>query len=112
MPVCLHCGEPAPEGALFCAKCGFTLPQAGIAPPAPSPAPLARPVVPVAPPVAAPPPGYVPYAMSGPYAVPAAVIPGAVAAIAPPPNAKFCNRCRTPISRAAVYCPVCQQPQL
>ena len=28
VPVCLHCGELGPDGALFCTKCGYTLPQA------------------------------------------------------------------------------------
>lgn len=113
MVVCLHCGELAPDGALFCTKCGFTLPQvdpraAGVPAPAGPPA-SAAPSTPPAP--AAVSPGYayggrppmVPYAL----AIPA----GAVPAVPPPPGAKYCVRCRTIISAAAVYCPVCQQPQ-
>ncbi|MCI4365635.1 MAG: zinc-ribbon domain-containing protein, partial [Thermoplasmata archaeon] len=34
MSVCLHCGQLAPDAALFCPKCGFTLPQGG-SPPSP-----------------------------------------------------------------------------
>lgn len=112
MPVCLHCGELAEEGALFCAKCGYTLPQtaadarplataplgpAPVVPPPFSPGATLRPMAAVVPP--------------GAYAAPAVSIPGAVAAIPPPPNAKYCTRCATLISSAAVYCPVCQQPQ-
>ncbi len=41
------------------------------------------------------------------YAAPAGAGP-----IPPPPSGKYCVRCRTIISRAAVYCPVCQQPQI
>ncbi|MGP8077246.1 MAG: zinc-ribbon domain-containing protein [Thermoplasmata archaeon] len=113
MPVCLHCGEPGPPGALFCTKCGYTLPQADAAPPIPS-----RPVVPP-PATASPPPGtpmgypigYPVVLQALPYLVPASSIPGAVGAVPPPPNAKFCTRCGTLIAQPAVYCPVCQQPQ-
>jgi RNA polymerase subunit RPABC4/transcription elongation factor Spt4 len=109
--VCLHCGELASEGALFCTKCGYTLPQAGAAPPPPpaaagggAPAPSST----LPPP---PPGGTVPYPAPTGYAVLASSVPGATAPMAPPPNGKYCVRCRTVISRAAVYCPVCQQPQ-
>ncbi len=120
MSVCLHCGEPAAEGALFCAKCGYTLPQAEASPP-----PVAAPVpvtppgavsVPSAPQVAAVP--YRPVAPFPPYggaqapvAYVAPVPPGASGPISPPPSAKYCVRCGTLITRVAVYCPVCQQPQ-
>ncbi len=117
MPVCLHCGEIGADGALFCGKCGYTLPQEGVAPsstaPAraaglpPGPTPVPRlPSIPVAPPPAVP-----PYAPTVTYATP--VGPGAstVGPIPPPANAKYCVRCATLIARAAVYCPVCQQPQ-
>lgn len=117
--VCLHCGELAPDGALFCAKCGYTLPQVDTAPPAPSHAlpGTATPSVPptsppTSPPTVAPrPPAYSPMASPTVYAAPALTIPGGVGPIAPPPSAKYCVRCRTIIARAAVYCPVCQQPQ-
>lgn len=108
VPVCLHCGEIGPDGALFCTKCGFTLPQAGV-----GPTPL--------PPAASVPAGAMmqggaapPYRTAAPpsaYAAPVAAVAGAVGPIAPPPSAKYCVKCRTPISQAAVYCPVCQQPQ-
>jgi len=103
--VCLHCGEIGPDGALFCAKCGYTLPQvdanagttsAPLPPPPPGGGVGGLRLASAAP-------------VSGPYVVPAA--PGAAGPIAPPPSGKFCVRCRTIISRAAVYCPVCQQPQ-
>ena len=114
MPVCLHCGEIAPDGALFCGKCGYTLPQPGAdAAPAPvGPTAAARPppvVAPPAPAAVAPPVGT--YLPAGPYAVRADPVAGAVPPIPPPPNAKYCTRCATPIARAAVFCPVCQQPQ-
>ncbi|HTT73466.1 MAG TPA: zinc-ribbon domain-containing protein [Thermoplasmata archaeon] len=112
MPVCLHCGELAPDGALFCTKCGYTLPQGeaspAVVPPPPGPPGVAgaRPGSP------APPPLYVPVAAPGSYAAPAPPpVPGATGPMAPPPNGKFCVRCRTLIARSAVYCPVCQQPQ-
>jgi hypothetical protein len=117
VPVCLHCGELGPDGALFCAKCGYTLPQADTVPAAPlRPVPGAAPPVPaVSPPTAPPPPRppspYAPIPPPTAYAMPAAAIPGAVGPIPPPPSAKYCVRCRTIIARAAVYCPVCQQPQ-
>jgi len=124
MTVCLHCGELASEGALFCTKCGFTLPQAdpslktttsapGAAPPpsgvpAPSGAPPPAPVMPI---VAAPVAFGWNYTPTG-YAVLAPPpVPGAVGPMPPPPAGKYCIRCRTLISRVAVYCPVCQQPQ-
>jgi RNA polymerase subunit RPABC4/transcription elongation factor Spt4 len=120
--VCLHCGELGPDGALFCAKCGYTLPQVAPAPPAvsrtiESPVP-AGPPVPVSPPLPQaggpvlpppPPPLYVSVAPPVSYIVPAE--PGAVGPIPPPPSGKYCVRCRTIIARPAVYCPVCQQPQ-
>jgi RNA polymerase subunit RPABC4/transcription elongation factor Spt4 len=102
--VCLHCGEIAPDGTLFCAKCGYTLPQVdpnAAAPPAP-----VRPGAPAPPPVVATnaPAGVGAYVAS-------AAPPGLSPPIAAPPSGKYCVRCRTIISRAAVYCPVCQQPQ-
>jgi RNA polymerase subunit RPABC4/transcription elongation factor Spt4 len=122
VPVCLHCGELAPEGALFCTKCGFTLPQldASVSPNAPPGAPGARPGPAVGPPVSPPfgaptggrtSVGFGPVTPPGAYAYPAATVPGAVGPIPPPPNAKYCVRCGTLISRPAVYCPVCQSPQ-
>ncbi|HYA70349.1 MAG TPA: hypothetical protein VEH28_03155 [Thermoplasmata archaeon] len=121
MTVCLHCGELASEGALFCAKCGYTLPQVdtttsgattAAAPVASSPVPAGG----AAPPPPPPPAGAAPvgapwiYAPSG-YAVLAPPVPGAVGPMPPPPAGKYCIRCRAVISRVAVYCPVCQQPQ-
>ncbi|MGA7649296.1 MAG: zinc-ribbon domain-containing protein [Thermoplasmata archaeon] len=123
MSVCLHCGELASEGALFCTKCGFTLPQvdpsvgnnanlpSSPAPPGPG-TPLATSYrvassPPLPPPSIGIPLSYVP----GGYATLAPPIPGAVGPIPPPPAGKYCIRCRTVISRAAVFCPVCQQPQ-
>ncbi len=120
MPVCLHCGEIGAEGALFCGKCGYTLPQPGseAAPPAPTAARPPGPVTPSPAPAAAaapagvlPPRASAPYAPVGVYAVPVAGAPGAVGPMPAPPNAKYCARCGTLISAAAVYCPVCQQPQ-
>jgi RNA polymerase subunit RPABC4/transcription elongation factor Spt4 len=122
VPVCLHCGQLAPDGALFCPKCGFTLPQGDVG----SPAPAARAgphasglgvsssppaAVPASPLSSAPPPnGAPPIAMPPPP--PAATGPGLyLTRIPPPPNGKYCVRCGTLISRPAVYCPVCQQPQ-
>jgi ribosomal protein L40E len=111
VPVCLHCGENGPAGALFCTKCGYTLPQADAASPIPSavpppPPPTTRfPTPPIAP------GGYPVVLPYGPYLVPANAIPGAVGPLPPPPNAKFCTRCGTVIAQPAVYCPVCQQPQ-
>ena len=117
MPVCLHCGEIGPDGALFCGKCGYTLPQEG-APPSPAPSvPPGPALTSAAPPRFASPAAVVPprlpptYAPPGAYAVPGGSVPGAVGPIPPPPNAKYCRRCATVISSAAVYCPVCQQPQ-
>ncbi|HTP54812.1 MAG TPA: zinc-ribbon domain-containing protein [Thermoplasmata archaeon] len=117
MPVCLHCGETGPEGALFCTKCGFTLPQGDA--PAPIPArPLpssgpggAAPASPSPLPASPAPPGYPMVLQAVPYIVPAASIPGAMDPVPPPPNAKYCTRCGTMIAQPAVYCPVCQQPQ-
>ena len=115
VPVCLHCGEIGPDGALFCTKCGFTLPQAGVGP---TPLPPAASVPAGAMPQGGAPatfrPAAPPYrtaALPVAYAAPVAAVPGAVGPIAPPPSAKYCVKCRTPISQAAVYCPVCQQPQ-
>ena len=119
VPVCLHCGELNPDGALFCTKCGFTLPQVegSPAPGAPSSAPAATPTSSAAPPrpvsarSTAPPPGYT-YAPSvGPPAYLAPIPVDAVGPIAPPLAGKYCIHCRTIISQAAVYCPVCQRPQ-
>jgi RNA polymerase subunit RPABC4/transcription elongation factor Spt4 len=110
VPVCLHCGEIAAEGALFCAKCGFTLPQVDST--LPTSPPIPRSPFPTAPvPGGVPPPLTV--APNSPSAQ--ALPPGSIAAMtgpmAPPPAGKYCIRCRTIISRAAVFCPVCQQPQ-
>ncbi len=126
MPACLHCGELAPEGALFCAKCGFTLPQVDASVPPPPPPPPLRsasaagsPGGAAAPPPPPPPPtpGRPATAWAAPPAAPASVaypIPAPVLGTGPipaPPSGKYCVRCRTIISRSAVYCPVCQQPQ-
>jgi RNA polymerase subunit RPABC4/transcription elongation factor Spt4 len=102
--VCLHCGTINIEGALFCAKCGYTLPQVEAAPP-----PVPPPIPPLVPGASPPPRPNV----GSPAAF---VVLGATGGmptgpIAPPPSGKYCIRCRTIISRAAVYCPVCQQPQ-
>ena len=109
MPVCQHCGETGPAGALFCTKCGYTLPQAegigAVKPPGP-PTPLAPPT-----PYPAVAPTYPILLPTAPYIVPAASAPGALGPIPPPPNAKYCTRCGTVIAQPAVYCPVCQQPQ-
>ncbi|MGP8076634.1 MAG: zinc-ribbon domain-containing protein [Thermoplasmata archaeon] len=123
MLVCLHCGELANDGALFCTKCGFTLPQvdtgAGVNPTlpprpsnlpgnAPAPTPLTGVPSPTMPgPTVGLPPVYPP----GGYALLSPPVPGAVGPMPPPPAGKYCIRCRTVISRVAVYCPVCQQPQ-
>jgi RNA polymerase subunit RPABC4/transcription elongation factor Spt4 len=114
--VCLHCGELATDGALFCTKCGYTLPQVDAAvgitgsPAAGAPlgtsSPPASPASPAAPSAGIP----VAYPLGG-YATLAPPTAGAVGPIAPPPAGKYCIRCRTIISRAAVFCPVCQQPQ-
>lgn len=117
MAVCLHCGEPGVPGALFCTKCGYTLPQ-GAPAPAPSPVALAGPGSPAAVPSPAAAPAYRP-AVAAPFAYPyaphlviAAVPPGASGPTMPPPNAKYCVRCGSVIAQPAVYCPVCQQPQV
>lgn len=115
MPVCLHCGELALDGALFCTKCGYTLPQEGLGPvpvPARGAIPVGAPPASRAVPVAPVGPAYVNFSPPTAYAAPAAVVPGAVGPIPPPPSAKYCVKCRTVISQAAVYCPVCQQPQV
>jgi RNA polymerase subunit RPABC4/transcription elongation factor Spt4 len=126
VPVCLHCGQIAPDGALFCPKCGFTLPQ-GDGTPGPS---IPRPAAPysgsaspsagspTSPPLSSPtPPSSVsPTAIPMPPPTDPATAPPAgpnyfLTRIPPPPNGKYCVRCGTLISRPAVYCPVCQQPQ-
>jgi RNA polymerase subunit RPABC4/transcription elongation factor Spt4 len=109
MAACLHCGEIGAPGALFCTKCGYTLPQ-GDATPTPTPAPTAPRAV-AATPVPPPPPGYPVVLAAIPYIAPANAVPGAMGPIPPPPNAKYCTRCATVIAQPAVYCPVCQQPQ-
>ncbi|HTW39377.1 MAG TPA: hypothetical protein VMF04_00740 [Thermoplasmata archaeon] len=114
MPVCLHCGEIGADGALFCAKCGYTLPQADGMPLPPPPNPTRAAPPPVATPVAPvfrPPYGVPATTFGTPAAYP--IAPGAAPTppMAPPPSGKYCVRCRTIISRAAIYCPVCQQPQ-
>lgn len=112
VPVCLHCGEVAPDGTLFCTKCGYTLPQtpgAATAPPAGAAPVTAPPPTSVTPPTIGP--AWGPVVPPGSYAAPVNAMPGAVGALLPPPGAKLCARCATPISIAAVYCPVCQQPQ-
>lgn len=127
MPVCLHCGELGPEGSLFCTKCGYTLPQPGASSVTPSIAPTVLPTPAAAPrpgpspaspyaqaPVAPSPYGaamYSPYGAPPAYAIRASAVPGSTAPINPPPGGKFCVHCRTVISVAAVYCPVCQRPQ-
>lgn len=124
MPVCLHCGELAPDGALFCAKCGFTLPQVdtttAAVPRTPAAAPGASSPTP-APSSASVPPGwtpgppreaafpYPPGTVAAAYVVP--LPPGATGPMQPPPSGKYCVHCRAVIARAAAYCPVCQQPQ-
>ena len=125
MTVCLHCGELASEGALFCTKCGFTLPQvdpsvqtvtpSSAAAPTPSgtapPVGSSPPPTPMLPTVASPVAFGWNYTPGG-YAILAPPpVPGSVGPMPPPPAGKYCIRCRTLISRVAVYCPVCQQPQ-
>ncbi|MGD1099346.1 MAG: zinc-ribbon domain-containing protein [Thermoplasmata archaeon] len=126
MSVCLHCGEMASEGALFCIKCGYTLPQVD-ASAGNNTGPLARPPTTPGPPLGTlptgtsptstapqPPPsssGSLPWAYPPGGYVTLAPPPGALGAIPAPPAGKYCIRCRTVISRVAVYCPVCQQPQ-
>ncbi len=127
MPVCLHCGTLAPEAALFCPKCGFTLPQEGVPAVSPAgggPAPFGRATGPAggggaaagtplsgapAPPTP-PPPAPPPTDPRGSAAVPPSPPPAPFAGTMPP-GGKYCVRCGTLISRVAVYCPVCQQPQ-
>ncbi|MCI4372405.1 MAG: zinc ribbon domain-containing protein [Thermoplasmata archaeon] len=120
MPVCLHCGQLAPDGGLFCPKCGFTLPQSNGA--------AAPPTVRASPPLtntagswtpASPAPQLLPASIPNPGPAssfpmpppPSAAPPMYLTRIPPPPNGKYCVRCGTLISRPAVYCPVCQQPQ-
>ncbi|MGP8073074.1 MAG: zinc-ribbon domain-containing protein [Thermoplasmata archaeon] len=119
MSVCLHCGELAPDGALFCAKCGFTLPQPGVGGGSGSPPPPSTPggmwtsgptsngttVPPPTPGSSAPAP---PPTRGSSPPIP---MPSPAAYWPPPPNGKYCVRCGTLIARPAVYCPVCQQPQ-
>ncbi len=112
VPVCLHCGEMGSEGALFCGKCGYTLPQTEAGAPAGAYSgrlPPASPVPPAPPTIASG--GWGPVVPPGAYAAPTDAVPGAVGAIPPPPFAKYCVRCAALISSPAVYCPVCQQPQ-
>lgn len=127
VPVCLHCGQLAPDGGLFCAKCGFTLPQVDglstsaspVRPSTAEPPPPVSPIrssplpassaVPPAPPMAS---AAIPAAAYtvGP-STPGAPPPQYLTRMQPPSNGKYCIRCGTLISRPAVYCPVCQQPQ-
>ncbi|MFZ0699082.1 MAG: zinc ribbon domain-containing protein [Thermoplasmata archaeon] len=107
MPVCLHCGTLADEGALFCTKCGWTLPQDERSVGGMSAARLA-PSVPA--PSASPPPPFVPMPMPPPTAPPFPPAWPATPGAYPAPG-KPCVRCQTRISPAAVYCPVCQSPQ-
>lgn len=107
MPVCLHCGTLADEGALFCTKCGWTMPQeerlvGGMTGPR-----LAPQVPPSSPPPA---PRFVPMPMpSSPVpTLPPVWAAGPTATTSP---GKLCIHCQTRISPAAVYCPVCQSPQ-
>ncbi|MGI0054442.1 MAG: double zinc ribbon domain-containing protein [Thermoplasmata archaeon] len=97
MTVCLHCGELAEPGALFCTKCGWTLPQGQD---------MAAPIVP-RPPVRAPSGASPVTPYSSAPAMPVAPSPLAGFAL----SAKPCIRCHTPIAPGAVYCPVCQSPQ-
>ena len=117
MPVCLHCGELAPDGALFCTKCGYTLPQlepasASAASPASQPSPPAgTPSEAPRPAPAASRPGYPYPSFEAPSTYLAPTPPGAVGPMPPPAGGKYCIHSRTIISHAAVYCPVCQRPQ-
>lgn len=110
--VCQHCGEMGAEGALFCGKCGYTLPQtsesAAPLPHIPAAVPPPRAMAGPTPPTAA---GWGPVVPPGAYAAPIDAVPGAVGSMPPPPSAKACVRCAALISAPAVYCPVCQQPQ-
>jgi hypothetical protein len=97
----------APDGTLFCPKCGYTLPQ-GTAGAGPPPGAMGG-----IPPVPAPvlPPNFTGTSPGGPVS-PAA--PGSVPGptpVGPSPLGKYCVRCHTVIARPAVYCPVCQSPQ-
>ena len=95
MGICSSCGFAAPEGSLFCPRCGRT----------------------VVPPVSLVPSGYPP----GPGVYPPGPLrggaPGAPLAAPPPPDwippelggrSMHCPRCNTLISSVAVVCPVCQ----
>ncbi|HTS32398.1 MAG TPA: zinc-ribbon domain-containing protein [Thermoplasmata archaeon] len=117
MSVCVHCGTSAPDGTLFCPKCGFTLPQTGVPSPAGAALPASAPPIawaPASPPTPAPRPTSPPppSAAAQPAPPPPPMwTPPPTVPISPPPNGKYCVRCGTLIARAAVYCPVCQQPQ-
>ncbi|HTT34336.1 MAG TPA: zinc ribbon domain-containing protein [Thermoplasmata archaeon] len=88
MVACPQCGEPAAEGALFCQRCGRTLPQfPPTAAPLPPPPPEAF-VPPFEPP---PPVDWIPETLRG--------------------RAVHCPRCNSLISAIAVVCPVCRADQ-
>jgi predicted amidophosphoribosyltransferase len=101
VPECPSCGTPAPMGALFCARCGRTVPQTGPALPDARPGtfPPNSPSVPgnsvapsyrsAAPPIP-PAPQWIPPSLVG--------------------RAVHCPRCNTLISPVAVVCPVCLGP--
>lgn len=106
MTACPRCGTPAEPGALFCRRCGATVPQselpsagsaAGVTansgvPPgatgAVAPSPYYAPTP--APSAAVPPPEWIPDSLKG--------------------RAGHCPRCNTLISAVAVVCPVCLAP--
>ncbi|MCI4330413.1 MAG: zinc ribbon domain-containing protein [Thermoplasmata archaeon] len=102
MVSCIHCGTQAPEGALFCDRCGRTLPQGASSTPMPerSAGPTPAAVVGYSAPLPPPPPP--PFLVPPP---PEFVPPGLVG------RAKHCARCNTLISSVAVVCPVCQADQ-
>lgn len=96
MSVCPRCGAPADEGALFCRKCGATIPPTASSTIA-APAGVAMPP----PPLATPPPGPFPWT------------PPPLAYVPPPPlprNAQHCPNCNNVISAASVVCPICGAP--
>lgn len=99
MTVCPSCGTPGAPGALFCARCGHTLPQGE--PVAPPYTPVPPPMVAPAPPAPPPAPSWGPPAPAGAPPAPGWVPPGLVG------RARHCPNCNTLISPVAVVCPVC-----